>query len=311
MTNRRHTSALRPLLLGACALAALAPAMARAQDEVLDQAEAKGSAENATASGTGSETASDSGTDQARIIVTGSRLARSTFDTPSPVTLIGADDLQRRGITNVAEAITELPSFRDSTSPQTQGFGSFNVGARISNLRGLGVTRNLILVDGRRFAPTTREGSVDLNFIPSILISRTEIVTGGASAAYGSDAITGVVNVILDDKYEGFKSEIDMGIADAGDGRRFHVAAAFGTRIGDKGHFVIAGNIRTRRASAIASRATGARRARWSPIRAMRPRMQVAPLSATACPICCATTPMPGLISTMRASSMRAGPRRV
>ena len=231
MTSRR-TSAIRPLLLGACALAALAPAMARAQDEVLDKpAERSGnSAEDVPA------------TDEGRIIVTGSRLARSTFDTPSPVTLLGIDDLQRRGITNIAEAITELPSFRDSTSPQTQGFGSFNVGARIANLRGLGVTRNLILVDGRRFAPTTREGSVDLNFIPSILISRTEVVTGGASAAYGSDAITGVINVILDDKYEGFKSEIDMGISDAG--RRATLpcgAPPSATGIGDKGHFVIGG----------------------------------------------------------------------
>ena len=181
MTSRR-TSPIRPLLLGACALAAFAPAIAQAQDEVLDEAAERSgnSAEDVPA------------TDEARIIVTGSRLARSTFDTPSPVTLLGIDDLQRRGITNIAEAITELPSFRDSTSPQTQGFGSFNVGARIANLRGLGVTRNLILVDGRRFAPTTREGSVDLNFIPSILISRSEVVTGGASAAYGSDAITGV-----------------------------------------------------------------------------------------------------------------------
>lgn len=175
------------------------------------------------------------------IIVTGSRLGRSTFDNPTPVTMLGGEDLARRGVTNIAEAIAELPSFRDSTGPQTQGFGSFNVGARIVNLRGLGVTRNLVLVNGRRFAPTTREGSVDLNFIPSILVSRTEIVTGGASAAYGSDAITGVVNVILDDQLDGFKGEVDYGVSEEGDGDRYHAALAFGTNLGDRGRFVIGG----------------------------------------------------------------------
>ena len=175
------------------------------------------------------------------IIVTGSRLSRSTFDSPSPVTVLGADDLARRGVTNIAEAITELPSFRDSTSPATQGFGSFNVGARIVNLRGLGVTRNLVLVDGRRFAPSTREGSVDLNFIPSILVERTEIVTGGASAAYGSDAITGAVNVILDNDLEGLKLEADFGISEEGDGQRYHAAGAFGMALGERGHLVVGG----------------------------------------------------------------------
>ena len=92
------------------------------------------------------------------IIVTGSRLARSTFDTPTPVTVMGGQDFQRLAITNVGQGIAELPAFRPSTSPTTQGFGSFNVGANIVNLRGLGVTRNLILVDGRRFAPTTATG---------------------------------------------------------------------------------------------------------------------------------------------------------
>jgi len=219
----QHTAGIRSLLLAASALGSLVAAPAQAQDDA--------DANPPGASGQGSEP----------IIVTGSRLQRSTFDAPSPVTTLGGDDLARRGVTNIAEAITELPSFRDSTGPQTQGFGSFNVGARIVNLRGLGVTRNLILVNGRRFAPSTREGSVDLNFIPSILIDRTEIVTGGASAAYGSDAITGVVNVILDNDLEGVKLQADYGVSDEGDGDRYHAAAAFGTALGDRGHFVIGG----------------------------------------------------------------------
>jgi outer membrane receptor protein involved in Fe transport len=138
--------------------------------------------------------------------------------------------------------VSDIPAFRPSNNPSTNGFGSFNVGAQIVNLRGLGVTRNLVLVDGRRFAPTTREGSVDLNFIPSTLVQRVEVVTGGASAAYGSDALAGVVNVILDTRLEGFKAQIDYGVAEEGDGDNLHAGAAFGTSFADgRGHFVIGG----------------------------------------------------------------------
>ncbi|WP_404711893.1 TonB-dependent receptor domain-containing protein [Sphingomonas sp. MMS24-J13] len=176
------------------------------------------------------------------IIVTGSRLARSTFTTPTPVTVLGGEDLQRLGIVNVGQAVSELPAFRPSTTPVTQGFGSFNVGANIINLRGIGNSRSLILVDGRRFAPTTREGTVDLNLIPSILVGRTEVVTGGASAAYGSDAIAGAVNIILDKRLQGFKAQADYGISNQGDGGDFHAAAAYGTAFaGGAGHFIVGG----------------------------------------------------------------------
>lgn len=176
------------------------------------------------------------------IIVTGSRLARTTFDTPNPVTVLGGEDFDRLQVTNVGEGVAELPSFRPSNSPSTNGFGSFNVGAQIVNLRGLGVTRNLVLVDGRRFAPTTREGSVDLNFVPSILVSRVEVVTGGASAAYGSDALAGVVNVILDTRLEGLKAQLDYGIAEEGDGENLHAGLAYGSAFAaGRGHFVVGG----------------------------------------------------------------------
>jgi len=199
-------------------------------------------AQPAGASATESDTPSAESGEDETIVVTGSRLARSTFDTPQPVTVLGSEDFDQLQITNVGEGVAELPAFRPSTNPSTNGFGSFNVGAQIVNLRGLGVTRNLVLVDGRRFAPTTREGSVDLNFIPSTLVSRVEVVTGGASAAYGSDALAGVVNVILDSGLDGFKGQIDYGIADEGDGSNFHAGVGFGTGFaGGRGHFVIGG----------------------------------------------------------------------
>src|SRR5690606_2282705 len=147
----------------------------------------------------------------------------------------------RLQVTNVGAIISQVPAFRPSNNPTTNGFGSFNVGAQIVNLRGLGVLRNLVLVDGRRYAPTTREGSVDLNFIPSILVERTEIVTGGGSAAYGSDALAGVVNVILDKRLDGLKLQLDQGISEEGDGRNLHAAGAFGTSFGAGAGHLVAG----------------------------------------------------------------------
>lgn len=176
------------------------------------------------------------------IVVTGSRLARTTFDTPTPVTVMNSENLRALAVTNVGASINQLPAMRASTTPATQGFGSFNVGANIVNLRGIGVTRNLVLVDGRRFAPSTREGSVDLNLIPSNLVSRIEVVTGGASAAYGSDAIAGAVNVILDKTFTGIKGQVDYGVSDKGDGTDFHAGLAFGTGFaGGRGHVIAGG----------------------------------------------------------------------
>ncbi len=183
--------------------------------------------------------AEQTASDQA-IIITGSRLGRTTFDTPTPVTTLGEEALKNLGITNAGVGLNQLPAFRASTTPATQGFGSFNVGANIVNLRGIGTSRNLVLVDGRRFAPSTREGTVDLNLVPGGLISRIEVVTGGASAAYGSDAIAGVVNIILDKTLEGIKGQADYGISGEGDGRDFHAQLAFGTRFaGGAGHLIL------------------------------------------------------------------------
>ena len=177
------------------------------------------------------------------VIVTGSRLASTSgFSTPTPVTTLGEDEIERLNITNIGAGISQLPAFRPSNTPTTNGFGSFNVGAQIVNLRGLGVNRNLVLVDNRRYAPVTREGTVDLNLIPSGLVERIDVVTGGASAAYGSDAIAGAVNVILNKKLTGFKGQVDVSESQEGDGTNSHVALATGADFMDgKGHFVLGG----------------------------------------------------------------------
>jgi iron complex outermembrane receptor protein len=177
------------------------------------------------------------------IFVSGSRLASTSgFTTPTPVTTLDGGEIERLNIVNIGAGLNQLPAFRPSTTPMTNGWGSFNVGAQIVNLRGLGVNRNLVLVDGRRFAPVTREGTVDLNLVPSGLVQRTDVVTGGASAAYGSDAIAGAVNVILNKTLTGIKGQVDFGQTAERDGDNLHLSLAGGTAFADgRGHVVLGG----------------------------------------------------------------------
>jgi len=128
------------------------------------------------------------------VVVTGSRLATTGFTAPTPVTVLGQDRIEQRAYTNVGEALNELPLFRPLVSPATQQAVGGNIGARVLDLRGLGGVRTLVLLDGKRFIPSTTVGTVDVNLIPSAIVKRTEVVTGGASAAYGSDAVAGVTS---------------------------------------------------------------------------------------------------------------------
>ena len=171
------------------------------------------------------------------IIVTGSRVGRSTFETPNPVTVLNSEDIEDLGLNNVAEVVKQLPQNSNFFSANNVGLGNFNVGAQLVNLRGLNPffgTRTLTLIDTRRVVPTTAGGGVDITLVPSMLVGRTETVTGGASAVYGSDAIAGVVNVILDKKLEGFKAQADFSQTTHGDGDDWHAAAAYGTGFADK-----------------------------------------------------------------------------
>src|SRR5690606_10855142 len=146
------------------------------------------------------------GRPQEEVIVTGSRVVRSGFDSPQPLSVIGAEQIDRLGLVNVGDVVRTLPQNTAFFTETNVGIGNFNVGAQLANLRGLNPffgTRTLTLIDTKRVVPTTEGGEVDLTLIPSMLVERTEVVTGGASAAYGSDAIAGVVNVILDRDLEG------------------------------------------------------------------------------------------------------------
>ena len=147
------------------------------------------------------------------IIVTGSRVSREGFDSAQPLTAIDSNQIQNLGIVNTGDILRTLPQNTPFFTETNVGIGNFNVGSQLANLRGLNPffgTRTLTLVDTKRVVPQSEGGAVDLTLIPSMLVERTEVVTGGASAAYGSDAIAGVVNVILNKKLEGFKAQFDL-----------------------------------------------------------------------------------------------------
>jgi len=190
------------------------------------------------------------GSGEAGIVVTGSRIKRDGFEDQVPVTVMSAQQIENLARVNVGEVLTAIPqntSFQSDTNagPGVGSRASSNIGATYANLRGLNPfygTRTLTLVDSRRFVPTSDSGAVDVNLIPSALISRVETVTGGASAAYGSDAIAGVVNIIIDRKFKGIKGQIDAGITEHGDGETYHGALAYGTSFADgRGHIVLSG----------------------------------------------------------------------
>ena len=197
---------------------------------------------NAAAPGEASTSPAESQARPDEIVVTGSRLGTG-FTSPTPVAVIGAARLDQRGIANVADALNEVPSFRPSNTPAsgeltpTAGY----IGGRILDLRGLGAVRTLTLVDGKRFVPSTTQATVDTNMIPSILLERAEVVTGGASAQYGSDAVSGVVNLILNHKLEGVRASATSSITKYGDNFDPVLGLAYGAKLGDRLHLVIGG----------------------------------------------------------------------
>lgn len=178
--------------------------------------------------------------------VTGSRILQNAdFVSPNPVTTFDAEDLERLGINNISDAIIQVPQNVSQFTPTNTGGSAFYVGSTLANLRGLNPffgTRTLALVDSRRFIPTTQGDAVDLNFVPSNLVQRIETVTGGASAAYGSGAISGVINVILDKRLQGVKVDADYGVTEDGDGGNTRIGLAGGTSFAEgRGHIVLGG----------------------------------------------------------------------
>ena len=166
------------------------------------------------------------------IVVTGTRIIADGYQAPTPVTVVNAGELLKKAPESLSAGLSKLPQFvgtAGSTVTSSQA-GTPSAGNYL-NLRRLGQIETLLLLDGQRLPPTSFDGSTDANIIPQALIGRVDVVTGGASAAYGSDAVAGVVNFILDKEFKGIKADVHYGIADRGDAEQTKASIAGGTSL--------------------------------------------------------------------------------
>jgi len=229
-----NRSRLSAVLLAGVSVAAF-PAAAYAQEQVQTSA--------ADAVDSTEDEAPSTGGDYSGITVTGSRVVRDGNSSPSPVTVVQTEDLLTvQPGANLADALNVLPVFSGSrgagSNPSTGGSASGGNGAANQlNLRNLGINRTLVLMDGLRIPPTLFNGAVDVDLIPQMLVQRVDVVTGGVSAVYGSDAVSGVVNYVLDHDFTGLKAQASQGISEYGDARQRDFGVAWGTNIGERAHF--------------------------------------------------------------------------
>jgi iron complex outermembrane recepter protein len=175
------------------------------------------------------------------VTVTGSRIARTSgFATAVPVTAVTTEDLSNfQPGTTMTDQLDQLPQFFNTQSPQRGGGALFGGAGRSAlNMRAMGAERTLVLLDGARLSPADRDGSVHVDNIPTALLSQVEVVTGGASAAYGADALAGVVNFRLNRNYTGLDVQMGMGNADISGGGNQQFSLVYGTEIGNRWHFI-------------------------------------------------------------------------
>jgi iron complex outermembrane receptor protein len=177
------------------------------------------------------------------IVVTGTRIVRDGYEAPTPVTVIGVAELESNATSNITYALTSMPAIMGSSTTNsgvTTGAAG-TAGTNRLSLRGLGSGRTLVLVDGHRMPPAHPSGGVDLNTLPQHLISRVDVVTGGASAVYGSDAVAGVVNFILNKEFTGVKGELSGGATTYGDSWNYKTTITGGTPFASgRGHALLA-----------------------------------------------------------------------
>ncbi|MDE8650201.1 TonB-dependent receptor plug domain-containing protein [Novosphingobium album (ex Liu et al. 2023)] len=178
------------------------------------------------------------------IVVTGTHVIRDGYEAPTPTTVVTVEQFQQQTSSQVIDFLTTLPAFSGNVTPSnsTESIDNGTAGVSSVNLRNLGATRTLVLIDGQRAAPSTIDGRVDIGSIPQQLIQRIDVVTGGASAAYGSDAVAGVVNFVLDTRYTGIGGEFSGGITNYGENANYNASLTAGTAFaGGRGHVIVSG----------------------------------------------------------------------
>jgi len=185
------------------------------------------------------ETAPAAANDQlAEVVVTGSLITDPNHISPSPIVITSAEDLKQSGSVSIEAALNQLPQFSAAGTSANGGQGTG--GHATVNLHALGSNRNLVLLDGRRLPLADIFGDVDINFVPESILSSVQTITGGASAVYGSDAMSGVVNFITLNSFEGMSTDLQYGNSVKSDFGQFSGSTAFGTKFGDdRGHALL------------------------------------------------------------------------
>jgi outer membrane receptor protein involved in Fe transport len=179
------------------------------------------------------------------VVVSASRISIAGYNAPTPVTVVGAAQLAAEAKPDLGDTIREIPAVQGA-SPQAGSSAVVISGAPAGQsqvyLRDLGVLRTLVLIDSQRVVQSNITGGVDLNTIPSTLIQRVDIVTGGASAAWGSDAVAGVINLIVNKNFSGFKANGEFSDNSQNTYKGMKLEASYGTDFdGDRGHFIVSG----------------------------------------------------------------------
>lgn len=185
--------------------------------------------------------AADKVDDGSDIVVTGSRL-RSSFEQPTPVTAISSAQLQTVQPSGIAQGLNQLPQFGGSSGPRQGGTNRVTgtPAGNFLNLRNVGTLRTLILMDGVRVPPSSAQGEVSVDVIPELLVKRVDVVTGGVAAVYGSDAVAGVVNFVLDNDFTGVRGVAQRGVSTYGDGGTYRLGVAGGYAFaGGRGHILL------------------------------------------------------------------------
>jgi outer membrane receptor protein involved in Fe transport len=241
-----HTRLVCALLAGTSSLFLAAPGFAQ-------DAAGGGAVEAAPADAAAPAAAADDAAGgSSEIVVTGTRIVRDGYTAPTPVTVATTEDLLKTTPASIPDALNKLPQFGNSLSPSksANNFAAFPIHGNVLNLRSLGVPNNnpkgplrtLILFDGIRVPPTEYVGTIDTNVLPQLLVQRVDVVTGGASAGYGSDAVAGVVNFVLDKKFTGIKGLAQAGISQRGDAGNQRIGLAGGWDFaGGNGHILLSG----------------------------------------------------------------------
>jgi outer membrane receptor protein involved in Fe transport len=165
------------------------------------------------------------------VVVTGSRIARKDYTAESPIVTVTADNLQRSGPASIETTLNQLPQFAANAGGTSTS--QARAGRAYANLRGLGPSRTLVLQDGRRMQPSDPLGAIDLNTISASLVENVEVITGGASAVYGSDAIAGVVNFKLKNNFQGLALDAQYGQTEREDGEVLDLSVIMGGNFAD------------------------------------------------------------------------------